>query len=154
MPARRFVSPIALVLFAAITLTTAIFAAGTSAARAETLVITVRNIHSSDGDIHVALYNSKETFLADGGTLVSQAQAARQGEISFTFADLAPGTYAAAAYHDENRSGDFDTNFLGMPREGYGFSNGAKAGLGPPDFADASVPLSTITAQTNLELNY
>lgn len=74
--------------------------------------------------------------------------------MTFVFANLRPGIYAAAAFHDENRSGDFDTNFIGLPREGYGFSNGARALLGPPAFEDASVELVRSSAETDLPMNY
>ncbi len=30
-----------------------------------------------------------------------------------------------------------DKNFLGIPKEKYGFSNNAKGKLGPPDYEDA-----------------
>jgi uncharacterized protein (DUF2141 family) len=36
---------------------------------------------------------------------------------------LPPGQYAVQVMHDENDNGKFDTNFVGLPIEGYGFSN-------------------------------
>ena len=39
------------------------------------------------------------------------------------FKDLPPGTYAVQVMHDENENNKLDTNFLGIPTEGYGFSN-------------------------------
>ena len=74
--------------------------------------------------------------------------------MAFVFANLRPGIYAAAAFQDENRSGDFDTNLIGLPREGYGFSNGARVLLGPPAFEDALVELVRSSAETVLLLNY
>ena len=126
----------------------------TPAARADTLVVTVRDIRSSEGDIRIALYNSADNFLVDGRTAAMQSLSARQGAVTFVFANLRPGSYAAAAFHDENRSGDFDTNFIGLPREGYGFSNGARALLRPPDFEDASVKLVRISTETDLPMNF
>ena len=32
---------------------------------------------------------------------------------------------------------DFDTNFLGIPTENYGFSNNARGLFGPPNWEDA-----------------
>ena len=128
-----------------------IIAAGALSADAETLVVQIRDIR---GKIHVALYNSAESFLVDGQVLESQTLSAQEGIVEVVFANLQPGTYAAAAFHDENSSGEFDTNFIGIPREGYGFSNGAQAGFGPPNFEDASVQLSRIVAETELLLSY
>ena len=45
-------------------------------------------------------------------------------EIDFT--GVPPGKYALVCYHDENSNGKFDENMLGMPKEGYCFSNNVK----------------------------
>ena len=117
-------------------------------------MVTVRDIRSNDGNIRIALYNSTDNFLVDSRTAATQSLSAQRGDMTFVFANLRPGNYAAAACHDENRSGDFDINFIGLSREGYGFSNGAQALLGPPDFEDTSVKLIQISAETELPLNY
>lgn len=50
------------------------------------------------------------------------------------------GDYALALVHDENGNGRMDT-FLGMPREGFGFSRDAPVRFGPPRFEDARFAL-------------
>ena len=37
--------------------------------------------------------------------------------------DLPAGKYAVQVMHDENDNGKLDANFMGIPIEGYGFSN-------------------------------
>jgi uncharacterized protein (DUF2141 family) len=37
--------------------------------------------------------------------------------------NLPPGEYAAFAFHDGNGNGKVDSNFVGVPIEGFGFSN-------------------------------
>jgi uncharacterized protein (DUF2141 family) len=59
-------------------------------------------------------------------------------QAQYDFLDIASGTYALAVIHDENSNGKLDTNWLGIPTEGYGFSNDAKALLGAPSFAAAN----------------
>jgi uncharacterized protein (DUF2141 family) len=51
------------------------------------------------------------------------------------FLDIPAGTYTLVIVHDENMSSKLDTNWLGIPTEGYGFSNDAKVMLGPPSFS-------------------
>jgi uncharacterized protein (DUF2141 family) len=122
-------------------------------ANAADLIVNVRHVRSTQGVISLAVYNSETGFLADNAAIAS-IDVPPAGEITpVVFKDLPPGTYAVAAFHDENESGGFDTNFLGMPEEGYGFSNGAKAFLGPPAFKDAAVPVET-EARTELDLSY
>src|SRR5215475_6249596 len=52
--------------------------------------------------------------------------------------DIPPGMYELAVIYNENMKGKLDTNSLGSPTEGYGFSNDAKGLLGPPSFAATS----------------
>lgn len=53
------------------------------------------------------------------------------------FKDVPFGEYAIMVLHDENRSGELETNFFGMPKEGMGASNNAKGFMGPPNYEDA-----------------
>jgi len=70
------------------------------------------------------------------------------------FEDIPPGTYALAIVHDENMNGKLDTNLLGIPKEGYGFSNDAKALLGAPSFSAASFPYDGQNLELTISLNY
>jgi len=62
--------------------------------------------------------------------------------------EAAPGRYAVAVAHDANSNYEIDTNVVGIPTEGFGFSNGAEVGLfGPPDYEDALFPVRGATVQ-------
>lgn len=47
---------------------------------------------------------------------------------------LPKGKYAVQLFHDENRNGKMDFNFVGIPKEGYGFSNDARGFMSAPAF--------------------
>ena len=65
-------------------------------------------------------------FRNDGGWLPKEAEKACEYQ-NATYANL-----------DENSSDKLETNFMGMPREGLGASNGAKGHFGPPKFDAAA----------------
>ena len=50
--------------------------------------------------------------------------------------NLPPGKYAIRYFHDENMNGNLDTNKMGIPTEGYGFSNNAYGLFGPKPFKE------------------
>lgn len=60
----------------------------------------------------------------------------RDGKATFSFPDLAYGTYAVSVYHDENDNGMLDHNVFHFPAEPLGFSNHFQLGLtsGMPTF--------------------
>ena len=139
-------------LYAAMLAITALFL--TTVAHAETLTVKIQDVRNGSGKLTLALYGSQETFEEFSDDVVSRSLEAKQGTVTVTFHDLPPGDYAIAAFHDENGNGDFDTNFLGVPEEGYGFSNDPTVLLGPPSFDDAAVELSSTKGVTKVSLVY
>ena len=102
----------------------------------------IASLRNDRGTIFCSLYNSEDGFPMDGGKAFRRAETKpRGGRASCTFPDLPAGTYAIGLLHDENDNGKMDTNFVGLPKEGYGASNDAKSTFGPPKFKDAKVEL-------------
>ena len=59
-----------------------------------------------------------------------------------------------AVIHDENMNGKLDTNWLGIPTEGYGFSNNASVLLGTPSFSAASFLYDGLNLDLTIRLHY
>jgi uncharacterized protein (DUF2141 family) len=90
--------------------------------------VTVTGARRAAGNVTVTLYGARrEDFLARGRRLARQRVplAAAATAAHACFALSAPGDYALAVYHDENDDHDFNRTALGLPAEGYGFSNDA-----------------------------
>jgi putative oxidoreductase len=70
------------------------------------------------------------------------------------FEDVAPGSYAMAFLHDEDDDGDLDRDWIGMPQEGFGFSNDAPVRLGPPSFESARFAHTGIETHLRVHARY
>lgn len=68
--------------------------------------------------------------------------------------DLPPGNYAAVAIHDENSNHKLDRNFLGIPKEGFGFSNNPRVVLSAPSFQTARVRVACPATDITIHLLY
>lgn len=103
----------------------------------ENLIIEVTNIKKPVGSIRVGLFDSDEDFLKNAkyGEVVK----ATADKVIVTFTDLPPGEYGISVIHDENENGKLDTNFMGVPKEGFGFGNNAMGSFGPPSFEKAKI---------------
>jgi uncharacterized protein (DUF2141 family) len=106
------------------------------------LTIQVSGITPGRGQIYVAVYDRPETFPTTGKQRIGQILPATEQSLIVHFKDLPPGEYAAVAFQDVNGNGKLDKNFLGIPKEPYGFSNGARGSAGPPKFSAAAVTLN------------
>ena len=102
------------------------------------LTILIRDVRSPDGLVRVGLFDNAESFPRGDAVARDQVEAS-MGMVVLTFPNLPAGRYALAFYHDENSNSEFDKTLLGLPDEGFGFSNDAPVGFGPPSFADAAV---------------
>lgn len=93
-----------------------------AAAAADGLHITVSDIRNANGHVLISVNPSNEAWEGTAKPVAVARLAAAEGTIEHVFPDLAPGDYAVQVMHDENDNGDLDSNFIGIPVEGYGFS--------------------------------
>ncbi len=105
----------------------------------EVLHVHVVGLRSSKGQVGCTLFNSPVDFPGDGSKAFRDMDAPIKHRAAWcNFPNIPPGRYAMVVIHDENGNGKFDRDALGMPLEGYAFSNNAHATFGPPSFGDAS----------------
>lgn len=105
----------------ACTLAAGMFAAGF--AHSAELVVKVNDVRTPKGQLLMAVFDSAEAWDGKARAVAKQAVDATTGEVDFRFPGLAAGRYAISVMHDENGNGKLDSNLIGMPTEGYGFSN-------------------------------
>ena len=72
-------------------------------ARAAEVVVIVKNVRNAQGDVRVAICKRAD-FLHPHCLWHERVQAA-PGTVELHFPNVPPGTYAAEAFHDENRNG-------------------------------------------------
>jgi uncharacterized protein (DUF2141 family) len=111
------------------------------AARGADLIVLVNNVQQDAGQVMLGLFNSAEGFpkTINQGTMAPAKERSASGQVRVVFKDLAPGQYAATAFHDLDGNGKLTANFMGLPTEPYGFSNNARGSFGPPAFKDAAI---------------
>jgi uncharacterized protein (DUF2141 family) len=123
---------------------------------AETLTITIADIRESEGRLMIQVANSEKGFEFSEDSAapppVAISQLAEAGEMTFEVT-LPPGIYGARVLHDLNGNGEMDSNFVGMPKEPWAFSNNATGRLGPAKWQDAKFEVSGDTA-VEIRLNH
>lgn len=118
--------------------------------------VKILNIRNSIGAVACALFESPVGFPAEFLHYATNIMVIRirDTQARCDFEDIAPGTYALTVVHDENFNGKLDINWLGVPTEGYGFSNDAKALLGTPSFSAASFPYNGQNLDLTISVHY
>jgi len=92
------------------------------------LSIEISELRNSKGKVLLEFNDENEKVLEGYSEKISN------NNCVIVIKDLKPGKYAFKFFHDENNDEKLNTNFMGIPKEGYGFSNNASGKFGPPSF--------------------
>jgi uncharacterized protein (DUF2141 family) len=103
------------------------------------LTIEISGIKNDTGKIMLQLFDENDKVIKQ------EAGEIREKTSLFSIQIPKPGKYAVRYFHDENLNGKLDTNLIGIPKEGYGFSNNAKGSFGPPPFKEWLFEISSDT---------
>lgn len=116
------------------------------------VTVVVKNVKTDAGTIRVGIFKDEATFLKEAW--VGKVVKAEKGEITVVFDNIPPGKYGLSVIHDENGNGELDSNFIGIPNEGFGFGNDAMGTFGPPSFTKASIEVSEGSVNFTVSLRY
>lgn len=123
---------------------------------ATTIRVTVEKVRNSKGLITAVLYDDNpKTFLKKGARLDRIRVEASEGETELCLNAPAAGrSYSVALYHDENGNTEFDTDFLGIPTEGYGFSRNPGFRFGKPDVEETLFDIADHQVSLRISMLY
>jgi uncharacterized protein (DUF2141 family) len=115
-----------------------------AAAQQSDLAVIVTGIADDTGSVVVAVFDSEDNWLSTKAGTPAFLDVSRKvngaAEMTFLIEDIPAGSYALSIFHDVNANSELDSNFIGYPKEPFGFS--APMGkFGPPSFTEASIAI-------------
>ncbi|AEI49092.1 Protein of unknown function DUF2141 [Runella slithyformis DSM 19594] len=103
------------------------------------VTIEITNVRHPKGTLRLGVFRANNTF---GSTYTKpdfgQMVAVTGKGATRTVMNLPPGRYALALYHDMNDNWKLDKNFVGYPKEPFGFSNNYHPIFSGPGFEDCA----------------
>lgn len=127
-----------------------------SGLEAQNVEVTVTGIRSDKGQISVGIFLDEESFREENAYLgyIFQKNDIHDGTITFSL-NLDPGLYGLSVLDDENSDTRMEYNMLGIPREGFGFSDYYHTGLSRPKFDSFSFTVVKNTVkQITVKMRY
>ena len=119
------------------------------------IVVTVHGVRSDKGTLKAKLYgDNPDDFLRKGKKIDSHRVPAIKNTTVLCLYAPQPGIYAIFVHHDENGNKKLDLNWVGMPSEGFGFSNNPSIFLASPDPEDATFPVENGRTKIDIDLRY
>ncbi|MGL5871880.1 MAG: DUF2141 domain-containing protein [Xenococcaceae cyanobacterium] len=119
------------------------------------ITVQIDGLKEAKGQICFSLFASSKGFPDSSGNAL-QAQCILVAERSprLTIENLNVGNYALAVFHDANQDGKLNRNFLGIPSEGFGFSQNPVIQTGPPKFQESAVLITGTKTNLQVQLRY
>ncbi|MBO9713259.1 DUF2141 domain-containing protein [Sphingomonas sp.] len=119
------------------------------------LYVDVKGLRSSKGLVAVTLYaDDKSKFLVKHGSIYVGRVDAHAPNTRVCMNLPRTGVYALGVYHDEDGDRHFKRNFVGMPVEGFGFSNNPGTFFGLPQFTAVRLNVPHGGYETTVNVRY
>jgi uncharacterized protein (DUF2141 family) len=102
---------------------------------AQNIEVTISGFRTTKGQIVIGVFKDDESFRKEKSFLEKRfvKNGITDGEMTIQFS-LEDGTYGLSILDDENSNGKMEYNMLGIPKEGFGFSDYYHSGLTKPKF--------------------
>lgn len=130
--------------------------AAANAPMGTTVSVKVNALRDSDGFVRACLTANAALFpkRCDMDPASHRLSVKAGDAATIVFHGVPPGRYAIALLHDENGNGKMDWSFIGMPREGFGFSRDAPVRLSPPKFDSAAFDVGGQPVNLTMKVRY
>lgn len=122
-----------------------------SLSHAATLTVHVKGLRQVNGQLLLAVHGGEENYSKQTNPAALRRIEIKENPTSVVIPDLPAGDYVVSLIHDSNNNGKLDTNFVGMPTEGWGFSNNVGA-RGRPSYSEAKFTVADTGADITIQL--
>lgn len=116
------------------------------------LKLIIKQLASPTAPVIVGIYRSKHKFLSKESRLKEYTFIPKNHTLTVFISDIDYSEIAIAVYQDMNSNGQFDKNFLGLPKEGYAFSNNFKPTIKAPDYDDCKFNYDSTSCMISMNL--
>lgn len=122
---------------------------------AQEVEVTITGLKTSKGQIVIGVFRDDATFQKENAFLSKSFRKEEiiEGKMKVTFS-LEPGVWGLTLLDDEDSSGLMEYSFIGIPREGFGFSDYYHSGLTKPKFDAFKFTLEKEKKKITIKVRY
>lgn len=111
-------------------------------------------LRNEQGMVRCSLYDDGAKFPESQDHVIARAVSSPSSR-TCVFRGVAPAKdYAVVVHHDENNDAVFQKSALGIPEEGYGFSNDVHPRFSAPSFGDCKFHYATGRLALSIAMQY
>lgn len=119
------------------------------------LTVEIDGLKTKQGQVCASIYASSQGFPGDRDRVLQrECTKITETPVILTFTNLKAGNYAVAVMHDENNDLSVNRNDLGMPIEGFGFSQNPEIRNSAPKFSETAVFVAGANTNIKIQMKY
>lgn len=115
------------------------------------IAVFVDNVQVHKGPVYIGLFNSKKTFRKIDKVYRVEVLKGHREEGVVVIEDVPYDDYAIVVFQDYNENKKFDKNFMGIPKEPFGFSTNFQVSTRAPKYKE--VLFNHKEEETELQVN-
>lgn len=100
------------------------------------IAVFVDNVQVQKGPVYIGLFNSKRTFRKIDKVYRVEVLKGNREEGVVVIEDVPYDDYAIVVFQDYNKNRKFDKNFMGIPKEPFGFSTNFQVSTRAPKYKE------------------
>lgn len=127
---------------------------GFSSSYGQNTQIRVSEIRSGKGQIILNVFKNDEDYQKEKVSKKLVFEKKIENGSMIINCTLDPGTYGITLIDDENKSGELNKNMLGIPKEGFGFSDFFMEKMKKPAFDDFKVNVKNQNNKISIRVKY
>lgn len=119
------------------------------------LIIEVDSLNNQKGEVCFKLFSGSRGF-PDGNenAIKRQCVGVTGNSLTISLKNIPAGSYAVSVFHDTNGDRKLNRNSLGMPTEGYGFSNNPIVSRGVPNYGQCVILVAGSNTSIKINMKY
>lgn len=119
------------------------------------LIVEVDSLNNQKGEVCFKLFSGSRGF-PDGNENAIKRQCVKiaNNSLIITLNNIPSGSYAVSVFHDQNGDRKLNRNSLGMPTEGYGFSNNPVVSRGVPNYGQCVFLVAGANTSIKINMKY
>ena len=127
----------------------------TISVNAQSLIVEITGIRNRTGNICFAVFVDEAGFDKEQAYYEKNYSKSniKNGKLTLRL-KLKPGVYGISILDDENKDGEMRYNLIGVPKEGFGFSNYYHTGFKKPKFENFSFRISDKDKKVVVKMKY
>lgn len=125
-----------------------------AAEKEASITVIISNSKTSGGEVRCALFRNATGFPREPNRSSARVVGTISGRTATCrFENVAQGSVAITAFHDENNNGKVDLRFGIISKEGIGWSRNPQVSMRAPRFEEADISYMGNAASLNIVLN-